>query len=105
MRSHYCGAVTEELLDQEVTLCGWVNRRRDHGGVIFIDLRDRWGLVQLVADPEASPEAHAALGQVRNEWVIQVEGVVNERPADMVNPNLDTGEIEVEVHMVNGFDL
>ncbi len=99
-KTHTCGEIRKSHAGETVMLAGWVNRRRDHGDLIFIDLRDRWGLVQLVADPEASPEAHAALGQVRNEWVIQVEGTVNERPADMVNPNLDTGEIEVEVHMV-----
>jgi aspartyl-tRNA synthetase len=77
-----------------------VNRRRDHGDLIFIDLRDRFGIVQLVADPETSPVAHETLGQVRAEWVIQVEGVVRERPVEMVNPNLETGEIEVEVQSV-----
>ncbi len=73
MRSHYCGQVTEDLLGQEVVLCGWVHRRRDHGGVIFIDLRDREGLVQVVFDPDTE-EAFATAEQVRSEFVLQVEG-------------------------------
>jgi aspartyl-tRNA synthetase len=99
-KSHSCGELRSQHTGKSVTLAGWVNRRRDHGGLIFIDLRDRSGLVQLVADPDISPEAHAALDQVRNEWVIQVSGEVRKRPADMVNPNLDTGEIEIEVKSV-----
>ena len=71
MRSHYCGKVTEEFLEQEVTLCGWVNRRRDHGGVIFIDLRDREGLVQVVFDPDRA-EIFEMAERVRNEYVLQV---------------------------------
>jgi aspartyl-tRNA synthetase len=77
-----------------------VNRRRDHGGVTFIDLRDRWGLVQIVTNPETSPAAHEAIQPVRNEWVIQVTGVVGARPEGMANPELATGEIEVEVRQV-----
>jgi aspartyl-tRNA synthetase len=100
-KSHTCGELRTQHAGETVTLAGWVNRRRDHGGLIFIDLRDRFGLVQLVADPDISPEAHAALDQVRNEWVVQVSGTVRNRPDDMINPNLETGEIEVEVHEVN----
>ena len=99
-KSHTCGELRKTDVGKTVKLAGWVNRRRDHGGLIFIDLRDRFGVVQLVADPEASPEAHKALDPVRNEWVIQVEGEVLARPDDMVNPNLDTGEVEVQVTMV-----
>jgi aspartyl-tRNA synthetase len=99
-KSHTCGELRKADVGKTVKLAGWVNRRRDHGGLIFIDLRDRFGIVQLVADPEASPEAHQALEPVRNEWVIQVEGEVLARPEDMVNPNLDTGEIEVQVSQV-----
>jgi aspartyl-tRNA synthetase len=94
MRSHYCGQVTEDLLGQDVVLCGWVHRRRDHGGVIFIDLRDREGLVQVVFDPDTE-EAFAAAEQVRSEFVLQVEGRVRPRPEGTVNPDMTTGKIEV----------
>ena len=94
MRSHYCGQVTEALLGQEVVLCGWVHRRRDHGGVIFIDLRDREGLVQVVFDPDTE-EAFATAEQVRGEFVLQVEGRVRARPAGTENPDMVTGGIEV----------
>ena len=99
-KTHTCGELRAIHDGIEVTMAGWVNRRRDHGELIFIDLRDRFGLVQLVADPEISPEAHAALKPVRNEWVVKVVGVVRKRPGDMVNPELSTGEIEVEVKEV-----
>jgi aspartyl-tRNA synthetase len=94
MRSHYCGQVTEDLLDQQVVLCGWVHRRRDHGGVIFIDLRDREGLVQVVFDPDTE-EAFTTAEQVRSEFVLQVEGRVRPRPEGTVNPDMVTGQIEV----------
>jgi aspartyl-tRNA synthetase len=94
MRSHYCGDVTEEFMDQEVTLCGWVNRRRDHGGVIFVDLRDREGLVQVVFDPD-DPEMFATAERVRNEYVLKVKGRVRNRPEGTVNDELKTGQIEV----------
>jgi len=94
MRSHFCGTVTEGLVGEGVTLCGWVHRRRDHGGVIFIDLRDRSGLVQVVYDPDAV-EAFAAAEQVRSEYVLRVEGRVRERPAGTLNPEMPTGAVEV----------
>ena len=94
MRSHYCGKVTEELIDQEVTLCGWVNRRRDHGGVIFIDLRDREGLVQVVFDPDRA-EIFELAEQVRNEYVLRMTGRVRLRPEGTVNPELTSGKIEI----------
>jgi len=94
MRTHYCGQVTAEHIDQEVTVCGWVHRRRDHGGVIFIDLRDREGLLQVVFDPD-SPEIFAIAESVRSEFVLQVTGKVRHRPEGTVNKNLTTGEIEV----------
>jgi aspartyl-tRNA synthetase len=97
LKTHTCGELRPEHKGKRVTLAGWVHRRRDHGGVIFIDLRDRFGLVQIVSDPEISPDPHTAMDPVRNEWVLQVEGVVRLRPEDMINPNLATGEIEVEV--------
>jgi aspartyl-tRNA synthetase len=94
MRSHYCGKVTEELVDQEVTLCGWVNRRRDHGGVIFIDLRDREGLVQVVFDPDRA-EIFKIAEQVRNEYVLRMTGRVRLRPEGTANPELTSGKIEI----------
>ncbi|MDH3944150.1 MAG: OB-fold nucleic acid binding domain-containing protein, partial [Anaerolineae bacterium] len=99
-KTHTCGELRREHAGQTVTLSGWVNRRRDHGGVTFIDLRDRFGLVQVVANPETAPEAHAAVQPARNEWVLQVQGVVRERPEGMQNPELDTGEVEVEIQQV-----
>jgi len=99
-KTHTCGELRKENIGEQVVLAGWTNRRRDHGGVTFIDLRDRFGMVQVVASPEISPEAHAALLDVRMEWVLQVEGVVRARPAGAENPHLPTGEIEVEAHRV-----
>ncbi len=94
MRSHYCGLVDENLIDQEIELCGWVNRRRDHGGVIFVDLRDREGLVQIVFDPDDAP-MFAAAERIRNEYVLKVKGKVRGRDESVVNPNLKTGKIEI----------
>ena len=94
MRSHYCGEPNAANIDETIELCGWVNRRRDHGGVIFIDLRDRTGLVQVVYDPDIEDVFQTA-EQVRNEFVLRVKGVVRHRPEGTVNPNLSTGEIEV----------
>jgi aspartyl-tRNA synthetase len=94
MRSHYCGLVDRKLLGQTVSLCGWVHRRRDHGGVIFIDLRDREGLVQIVCDPDRA-DTFATANGLRNEFVVRVEGRVRERPAGTTNANLVSGEIEV----------
>jgi len=96
MRSHYCGVVDETLLDQEVTLCGWTNRRRDHGGVIFVDLRDREGLVQVVFNPD-DPEMFMQAEAIRNEYVLQVTGTVRARPEGTVNDDLRTGKIEINV--------
>lgn len=96
MRSHYCGVVDETLLDQEVTLCGWTNRRRDHGGVIFVDLRDREGLVQIVFNPD-DPDMFTQAEAIRNEFVLQITGTVRARPEGTVNNNLRTGKIEVLV--------
>ena len=90
-----CGEVTEGHVGSIVTLAGWVHRRRLHGGVVFIDLRDRSGIVQLVFNPEISPGAHQVAEQVRSEWVIQVKGLVRRRPEGSENPALSTGAIEV----------
>ncbi len=100
MRSHYCGLVTEALLGQTVTLSGWVNRRRDHGGVIFIDLRDREGYVQVVCDPDRAEMFKVAEG-VRNEFCVQIKGLVRSRPAGTTNDKLKTGQIEVLCHELN----
>jgi aspartyl-tRNA synthetase len=103
MRSEYCGLVSRSHLGRTVTLCGWVHRRRDHGGVIFIDLRDREGLVQIVCDPD-TPETFAVADRLRGEFVIAVTGRVRERPAGTVNPNLVSGEVEVlakEIEILN----
>lgn len=94
MRTLYCGNVTKEHLDQEITLCGWVNRRRDHGGVIFIDLRDRDGIMQVVFDPD-KPEIFQLAEQIRNEFVLQVKGKVRLRPEGTENPDLPTGAVEM----------
>ena len=97
-KTHTCGELRLSHVGQTVTLAGWVHRRRDHGGVTFFDLRDRFGLVQVVANSSSSPEAHQSGQAARMEWVIQVSGVVRRRPEGAENPNLPTGEIEVEVH-------
>ena len=94
MRSDYCGVINASYIDREVTLCGWVDRRRDHGGVIFIDLRDREGIVQVVFDPDGK-DNFALADKVRSEYVLQVTGTVRARSAQTVNPNMPTGEIEV----------
>ena len=97
MRTHYCGLVSAAELDQTVTLCGWVNTRRDHGGVIFIDLRDREGIVQIVCHP-TRPQVFAVAEKIRNEFVIRVAGKVIRREPALVNPKLKSGEIEVLCH-------
>jgi aspartyl-tRNA synthetase len=96
-RSHCCGKVTGDLIDREVTLMGWVQRRRDHGGLIFVDLRDREGIVQLVFNPEEASGAHKKAHVLRNEYVLAVKGVVSRRPEDTENPQLATGDVEVKV--------
>jgi aspartyl-tRNA synthetase len=103
MRSVYCGELNELHLDQEVTLCGWVHRRRDHGGVIFVDLRDHKGLVQVVFDPDR-PATFATAERVRNEYVLQVQGRVRLRPEGTINPDMATGQVEVlglELNVLN----
>jgi aspartyl-tRNA synthetase len=94
MRSHYCGQVNETLIGQEVSVCGWAHRRRDHGGVIFVDLRDREGLLQIVFDPDR-PEIFAQAERIRSEYVLAVTGTVRERPEGMINPAMKTGRVEV----------
>lgn len=96
-KTHNCGELRAKHVGQKVTLAGWVNRRRDHGDLIFIDLRDREGVVQTVANPETSQAVHEMATGVRSEWVLQVKGKVNRRPEGMENPQLSTGEVEVEI--------
>jgi aspartyl-tRNA synthetase len=97
MRSHYCGQVNESLIGEEISVCGWVHRRRDHGGVIFVDLRDREGLLQVVFDP-GHPEIFAEAERIRSEYVLAVKGLVRERPEGTINPNMATGQVEVLAH-------
>ncbi len=97
MRSHYCGQVDESLIGEEIVVCGWVHRRRDHGGVIFIDLRDREGLLQVVFDPDRA-EIFAEAERIRGEYVLAVKGVVRQRPEGTINPNMRTGQVEVLAH-------
>ncbi len=94
-KSHTCGELRPEHSGQKVTLAGWVHRRRDHGGVVFIDLRDRFGLTQVVINPDLPQEMLAVIANVRSEWVLQIVGVVEHRPEGMVNPKMPTGEVEV----------
>lgn len=103
MRTHYCGHLNRDLIGQTVTLCGWAHRRRDHGGVIFIDLRDREGMAQIVIDPD-TPEAFAIAETVRNEFVLKITCKVRARPEGTVNPNIPTGEVEMlasEIEVLN----
>lgn len=103
MRSHYCGSVNENHIGEEITLCGWVHRRRDHGGVIFLDMRDREGLAQVVVDPD-TVEAFATADRVRSEYVLQIKGLVRARPEGTVNEDMPTGKIEIlgkEIQILN----
>jgi aspartyl-tRNA synthetase len=97
MRSHYCGQVDETLIGEEISVCGWVHRRRDHGGVIFVDLRDREGLLQVVFDPDRA-EIFAEAERIRGEYVLSVKGIVRQRPEGTINPNMKTGQVEVLAH-------
>jgi len=98
MRSHTCGSLTADNVGDEVRLAGWVAKRRDHGGLVFIDVRDRTGIVQCTFDPEASQEAFTVAETVRPEWVVLFTGTVRRRPEGTVNPNMPTGEVEVVIH-------
>ncbi|MCY7406619.1 MAG: aspartate--tRNA ligase, partial [Alkalinema sp. CAN_BIN05] len=95
MRSHYCGQVRAANIGETVTLFGWVDRRRDHGFVIFLDLRDKYGTVQIVSDPDRTPQSHPIAEGIRNEYVIKVTGRVSQRPEESLNPKLPTGETEI----------
>jgi len=95
MRTHYCGELRTKHIGETVNLCGWVDRRRDHGGVIFLDLRDRTGIVQIVSDPQRTPGSYEQADALRNEYVVQITGRVTQRPEESLNPRLPTGEVEV----------
>jgi aspartyl-tRNA synthetase len=95
LKTHNCGELRPEHAGQPTTLAGWVDRRRDQGGLVFLDIRDRWGVTQVVIDREHTPEAHALTSEIRNEWVLQIQGQVRLRPSEAINPNLATGEVEV----------
>ncbi|MEE2881942.1 MAG: OB-fold nucleic acid binding domain-containing protein, partial [Chloroflexota bacterium] len=90
-----CGDIREDRLGESLSFSGWVSRRRDHGGIIFVDLRDRSGIVQIVFNPELSPEAYDVADQLRNEWVIHVRGTVGHRPLGSENPDMPTGQFEI----------
>ncbi|HEY9902933.1 MAG TPA: aspartate--tRNA ligase [Candidatus Sericytochromatia bacterium] len=95
MRTYYCGEVRKEQIGETVTLCGWVDHSRDHGGVIFLDLRDKSGIIQIVSDPQRTPDSYKDAETLRNEYVVKITGRVTTRPEDSLNPKLPTGEIEV----------
>ena len=101
LKSHTCGELGLKDVGQRVTLAGWVNRRRDHGGLIFLDLRDRFGITQVTVDSETAPEPHGVAAQARGEYVVQVQGAVRQRPQGFANPNLATGDVEVVADQVN----
>jgi aspartyl-tRNA synthetase len=104
MRTHYCGELRQEHIGETVTLYGWVDRRRDHGGVIFLDLRDRSGIVQIVSDPQRTPDSYELANTIRNEYVVEITGRVTQRPAESLNPRIPTGEVEIyadKIHILN----
>ncbi|MGE5658626.1 MAG: aspartate--tRNA ligase [Actinomycetota bacterium] len=104
MRTHYCGQLRSEQIGETVTLYGWVDRRRDHGGVIFLDLRDRSGLIQIVSDPQRTPGSYKAAENLRSEYVVKITGRVTGRPEDSLNPKIATGEVEIyadEIELLN----
>lgn len=105
MRTHYCNNLSATDIDKTVTLFGWVDRRRDHGGVIFIDLRDRTGIVQIVSDPQRTPTSYPIAETLRNEYVVKIIGQVSKRPPESLNPKIPTGEVEIyaeSIELLNG---
>jgi aspartyl-tRNA synthetase len=104
MRTYYCGELRAKHVGETVTLCGWVDRRRDHGGVVFVDLRDKTGIVQVVSDPQRTAASYPDAESLRNEYVVQITGIVSQRPEDSLNPKLPTGEVEIyadEIKILN----
>ena len=104
LKTHTCGELSDDCVGQSVTLAGWVHRRRDHGGLTFIDLRDRWGLIQVVSDPEYT-EAHEIMSGLRSEYVIQVSGNVRSRPKGSYNPDMVSGNIELVAQHVEVLNI
>ena len=104
MRTHYCGELNAKHIGDTITVCGWVHRRRDHGGVIFLDLRDRQGLLQVVVDPDTK-DAFATADRARSEWVMQITGLVRARPEGTVNADMPTGVIPTCLCIRIGADL
>jgi aspartyl-tRNA synthetase len=105
MRTHYCGALRSSHIGETVTLYGWVDRRRDHGGVIFLDLRDRSGIVQIVSDPQRTPDSYEPANALRNEYVVEITGRVTQRPEESLNTRIPTGEVEIyadKIELLNG---
>src|SRR3989338_5548505 len=100
LRTHTCGELTAQQVGKKAVLCGWVDSRRDHGNLIFIDLRDRWGKTQLVFDPALGREVHGEGEKLRPEFVVRVQGTIEKRPQGTVNPKITTGEIELRVSQV-----
>ena len=96
LRTKHCGELTSQHIGQNVTIAGWVDSRRDHGGLIFIDLRDSKGIVQVVINPENGTNLHSTGESLRNEWVVQITGTVQARPSGTINPEMVTGEIEID---------
>ena len=95
MRTHYCGALRSSHIGETVTINGWVDRRRDHGGVIFLDLRDRSGIVQIVSDPQRTPDSYEPANALRNEYVVEITGRVTQRPEESLNSRIPTGVVEI----------
>ncbi|BAT52564.1 aspartyl-tRNA synthetase [Nostoc sp. NIES-3756] len=105
MRTHYCGELRQKNIGETVTLYGWVDRRRDHGGVIFLDLRDRSGIVQIVSDPQRTPDSYELANSLRNEYVVEITGRVTQRPDESLNTRIPTGEVEIyadKITLLNG---
>lgn len=105
MRTHYCGELRQANIGETVTLYGWVDRRRDHGGVIFLDLRDRSGIVQIVSDPQRTPDSYELANSLRNEYVVEITGRVTQRPEESLNTRIPTGEVEIyadQIELLNG---
>ncbi|WP_044259959.1 OB-fold nucleic acid binding domain-containing protein, partial [Richelia intracellularis] len=105
MRTYYCGEIRTAHIGESVTLYGWVDRRRDHGGVIFLDLRDRSGIVQIVSDPQHTPDSCELANSLRNECVVEIQGKVTQRPKESLNKRIPTGEVEIyaeQIKLING---
>ena len=99
MKSHYCGEITSKNLEQDISICGWIHRRRDHGGVIFLDVRDIKGICQVVVNPD-NDQSFKIAESIRNEYVVQIKGIVRNRLEGTINKNMHTGEIEIEVQEI-----